>query len=59
MSGTVLDRAWDIYRYMHPDAPEKRKEQLDEYFKNSRETKPDVLMREGLAHLMKLDLQGG
>ena len=59
MSGTLVDRAWDIYRYMHPDAPLKRKEQLDKFLKESNETKPDALMRDGLAYLMNLDLQEG
>jgi hypothetical protein len=57
MSASVLERAWEIYKYMHPDAPQKRKEQLREFIQTSPETSQEKMLPLGLAHLMKLDLQ--
>jgi hypothetical protein len=42
---------------MHPDAPQKRKEQLREFIQTSPETSQEKMLPLGLAHLMKLDLQ--
>ena len=57
MSASVLERAWDIYKYMHPNPPQKRKEQLREFMQTSPETGQEKMLTLGLAHLMKLDLQ--
>jgi len=56
MSKTIIDSAWDIYKYMHPDASQDRKEQLVEFLRNCKETRPDDILRLALAHLMTLDL---
>ena len=57
MSTGVLERVWDIYRYMHPDAPQRRREQLQDFLQSATELRPDALLREALAHLMELDRQ--
>ncbi len=57
MIATVLDRAWSVYLMMHPDAQFHRKKQLDDFLRASKETNPERQLTEGLAYLMKLDLE--
>ena len=58
MSLSVLERAWSIYKMMHPHAAQERKEELGAFIQRSDETNPERQITEGLAYLMKLDLQG-
>ncbi len=57
MTLPVLERAWSVYLMMHPDAPFHRKKQLDDFLRASKETNPERQLTQGLAHLMKLDLE--
>jgi hypothetical protein len=57
MSLTVLERAWSVYLMMHPDAQFHRKNQLDDFLRTSKETNPERQLTDGLAYLMKLDLE--
>ena len=57
MSPTVLERAWSVYLMMHSDARFDRKKQLDDFLQTSKETDPERQLTDGLAYLMKLDLE--
>jgi hypothetical protein len=54
---TVLERAWSIYKMMHSDAHQERKEKLEAFIQQSQETNPERQITAGLAYLMTLDLE--